>query len=129
MSSVGNILYQLKGEGTRKEAFNNLKRILSENNNTVRSNELYNCISYIASHARYFSDDEYEEIAKLALSNNIITKKQKSNIKSWIGNREDLIKERGSTRPYFVYYDSPDDIERYLGHGEFDDDVGYYVYE
>ncbi|CAG8633178.1 2829_t:CDS:1, partial [Funneliformis caledonium] len=26
-----------------------------------------------------------------------------------------------------VPYDGPDDIDRYLGHGEFDDDSGYYL--
>jgi len=124
-------LYRLKSENTRKEALNDLKRVLPENDRNVKSSELYNCINYIASHTRYFSDEEYEEIAKLALSNNVITKKQKGNIKSWIGCREDLIeeKEQEYRGGYFVYYDGPDDMDRYLGHGEFDDDIGYTVYE
>ncbi|RIA86997.1 hypothetical protein C1645_740433 [Glomus cerebriforme] len=124
-----NILDRLKREDTRKDAFNELKRILSENVRNVTSSKLYNCISYIASHTYYFSDEEYEEIANLALSNNIITKKQKRNIEFWINNRDDLIEEREESGPSFVYYDGPDDIDRYLGHGEFDDDDGYYVYD
>ncbi|RHZ57508.1 hypothetical protein Glove_386g52 [Diversispora epigaea] len=123
MSAINDMLYKLKGEDTRKEAFNNLKCILSENDHNINSNKLYNCISYIASHTFYFSDDEYKEISKLALSNNVITKKQKANIESWIGNRKDLIQERESE--CFIYYDGPDDVDRYLGHGEFDNDVGY----
>ncbi len=129
MSAADNILERLKGEDTRKEAFDDLKRVLSENDRNIKSNRLYNSISYIASHTYYFSDEEYEEIANLAMSNNVITKKQKANIESWIGNREELIKEKENRGGYFVYYDGPDDIDRYLGHGEFDDDVGYTVYE
>ncbi|CAG8509273.1 9260_t:CDS:1 [Acaulospora morrowiae] len=133
MSATDDILYQLKNEDTRKDAFNNLKKILLKNNNDTKSSKLYNCISYIASHTYYFSDDEYEEIAKLALSNNVITKKQKENIEYWIGNREHLIEKRENEGEnmggYFVYYDGPDDMDRYLGHGEFDDDVGYIMYD
>ncbi|RHZ57547.1 hypothetical protein Glove_386g27 [Diversispora epigaea] len=130
MPAIDNILYQLKGEDTRKKAFNDLKCILSENDNNINSGKLYNCISYIASHTYYFSDDEYKEIAELALSNNVITKKQKANIESWTGNRKDLIQEKEDIGiGYFVYYDGPDDIDRYLGHGEFDDDDGYFLYD
>ncbi|CAG8549845.1 6662_t:CDS:1 [Acaulospora morrowiae] len=129
MSATDDILEQLKIEHERKEAFNNLKQILSKNHHDIKNNQLYNCISYIASHTFYFSEDEYEEIAKLALSSNVITKKQKANIRSWIGNRKGLIGERGNEGGFFVSYDGPDDMDRYLGHGDFDIDDGYYVYD
>jgi hypothetical protein len=132
MSEGRDILKRLRHEDTRKDAFNDLKRILSENTRNVKSATLYNCIGYIASHTYYFSDAEYEEIANLAQSNNVVTIKQKANIESWIDNREDLIterEERENTGPSFVYYDGPDDPDRYLGHGEFDLDEGYQVYE
>jgi hypothetical protein len=126
MSEERDILNLLKYECTRKDAFNDLKRILSENTCNFKSHMLYNCINYIASHTYYFSDDEYKEIALLALSNNVITNKQKANIISWINNRESLINTRRCTGT-FVYYDGPDDLERYLGHGEFDLDDGYFI--
>ncbi|RIA86996.1 hypothetical protein C1645_828389 [Glomus cerebriforme] len=123
------VLQLLKYEDTRKDAFNKLKLVLSENNRNTESNTLYNCISYIASHTYYFSDEEYEEIANLALSNNIITKKQKENIKSWINNRRCLIQGQRREECEYIYYDGPDDPDRYLGHGEFDDDDGYCLYD
>ena len=129
MSAESDILKRLKYEDTRKDAFNDLKRVLSENTRNVKNSMLYNCINYVASHTYYFSDDEYEEIARLALSNDVITNKQKVNIESWIDDREDLITERENTGPSYVYYDGPDDPDRYLGHGEFDDDNGYYVFD
>ncbi|CAG8717456.1 1288_t:CDS:1, partial [Funneliformis mosseae] len=49
----------------------------------------------------------------------VLITKQKSNIESWIDNRDNLIED--------VPYDGPDDIDRYLGHEEFDDDSGYYL--
>ncbi|CAI2163817.1 2700_t:CDS:1 [Funneliformis geosporum] len=126
MPAGSDLLDRLKSEHTRNDALDDLKRFLSDNDPNIKSNILYNCISYIASHTYHFTDRQYEELASLAISNKVLTTKQKSNIESWIDNRDDLIEEKGSGMHY-VPYDGPDDIDRYLGHGEFDDDAGYYV--
>jgi hypothetical protein len=119
MPAKSDMLYQLKYVNTRKDAFNNLKRILSENAHNIENSKLYNYIRYVASQTYDFSDDEYEEIARLALSNNVITDKQKMDIESWINNREGLITEREENES-FVYYDRLDNTYQY------DLDEGYY---
>ena len=120
MPAKSEMLDQLRYVNTRKDAFNNLKRILSENAHNIGNSKLFNYVRYIASQTYDFSDDEYEEIARLALSSNVITDKQKVDIESWISNRGRLITEREESGN-LVYYDG-DNTDRY------DLDEGYYEY-
>jgi hypothetical protein len=123
--SKQDILNRLKYKNTRKNAFNDLKRILSANTHNVENAKLYNCINYIASHTYYFSNDEYKEIAHLALSNNTITNKQKANIRSRVKNRKDNKKKMNNLLAFLdmmeklntdscVYDNWPDNPNQYL---------------
>src|ERR1044072_7838638 len=119
MSVEQNILNRLKYKSTRKNAFNDLKRALSENIHNVKNVALYNCINYIASHTYFFSNGEYEEIAHLALSNKVITNKQKENIRLRINNRDDIMGQRLKNllelliiieNDNYIHYDESDDF-------------------
>src|SRR5437870_1338194 len=130
MSEIA-LIKRLKCEDTRKEAYQELKCTLSNRGSTFNKTKIYNCIYYVASHTYYFTDEEYETVAKMAIASPTFTKKQKDKIDSWIGDRDNLIEKRydDGCNATYVYYDGPDDPDRYLGHGEFDDDDGYTLWQ
>ncbi|CAG8536732.1 17031_t:CDS:2 [Acaulospora morrowiae] len=88
---------------------------LSFLNETYTKEELFRCISYVAAETIRFTNAEFQSIANIALTNPVITPKQKARIEKWKINRQSAVRKRRVVGRYYGGYnhDSEDDYWDY----------------
>ncbi|CAG8606588.1 15267_t:CDS:2 [Acaulospora morrowiae] len=82
---------------------------------TYTKEELFRCISYVAAETIRFTNDEFQSIANIALTNPVITPKQKARIEKWKINRQSAVRKRRVFNRYYggSAYDSEEDYWSY----------------
>lgn len=121
-------------DGEQKEAVKRITEILrsleplSQPPSHGVKQKLWDCLMFVTNHRRWFDQADVDDMLSAAQTANhsggVFSLKQAANIaKLKVVSYHDT--DYGDDRSW-VPYDGPDDPDRYLGHGEFDTDDGYW---
>ena len=87
-------------------------------------------VDYVRSHSRFTAwarDLVQKMLTNASRASGILSSKQRQKVVGWLQSGQ-WVEESSSAADggFWVPYDGPDDPDRYLGHGEFDTESGYY---